>query len=629
MNPKTEKIAKRKFAGQFVRRLFLFTLLIFASACSQLERPKSNTFFAVSSPPTIQELRWSNGKAPRSLDPSLAAAPPETDIVRAMFEGLTETDGRTLDAIPGVAEKWEPSVDFRTWTFHLRKDARWSNGKTVRAGDFVRSWKRLAGPGETLPHYNLLRNILGMERLSQAKDEAKNPDDSQAPKPPRSVDNSEPGTPVARESEVSELPENNATEEAPAKSADESRGKKDETFGVTAIDTLTLEVKLIASDPEFPKLAAHPILRPIFADGTEFAHGKPSTEIVTNGAFRLAEAGGSGLTLERSATYWNHDAVRLDRIRFIPKENASDALEAYRAGELDVVTNAEFEPLALKLLAPYEDFRRTTNAALNLYEFNFNRPPFNDRHVREALTIAIERERLTEGEMEGSTRPALRYFPFGGFPGTKLTQDAEEARRLLADAGYPDGENFPEIRLVVNRNDTQQRIARLVARMWKQNLNIATKIIVKEVGEMDATRRLGDFDLIRRGMLLPTSDARANLTALFDPERKEWFDANRPTAEPLRSADPSNANAIPQRNEIGASSAGKPNDRTQSDITGPRLFASEEQALYELPAIPLYFPTSYSLVKPYVEGFEINGLDLPLVKDVRINSNWQPQSPDQ
>src|SRR5918911_5087528 len=111
--------------------------------------------------PRAQEFRWSDGGLPQTFDPALAAAPPDTDAVRAIFEGLTEYDPKTLTPVPGVAARWESSADNLMWTFYLRKDARWSNNDPVTAQDFVRSWQRTLQLGERAPHVRLLRNIQG------------------------------------------------------------------------------------------------------------------------------------------------------------------------------------------------------------------------------------------------------------------------------------------------------------------------------------------------------------------------------------------------------------------------------------------------------------------------------------
>jgi oligopeptide transport system substrate-binding protein len=586
------------------------------SSCTVAERPQPNDVISATKPPVKQEFRWSNGKAPKSFDPAMATAPPETDIVRAVYEGLTELDPKTLDALPGVAESWENSPDFRTWTFHLRKEAKWSNGKSVTATDFVRSWKRLSEIEESPSRTKLIENIIGMrpkaheEPYAEKQTPAANsPFDILGPPPPlnfnRSVKQAETPKPQAQPTPSGE--NLNPREIKPEK----------EEFGAIAKDDLTLEVKLIVGDSEFPKLVSHPVFRPIFGDGAEF--GGAATAIVSNGAFRVADVS-DGVLLKSSDGYWNKSAVKLENVRFVPKDNASDALDAYRAGELDVVTNAEFEPLALKLLAPYADFRRTTHAAINLYEFNDQIAPFNDRRVRQALALAIERERLAEVELEGSVRPAMRFLPFGGSTAV-LSQDVDEAKENLESAGFPNGENFPTVRLVVNRNDTQLRIARLVARMWKDNLNISTDIVVKETGEMESVRKSGDYDLIRRGIVFPTSDSEANLRSLFETRSIEELALAERMFEKNRHAEFRAAEAnVSRTNDSNASV--KPSPEV-SPVFAPQPF-SEEDALYEMRAIPLYFPTSYSLVKPYVQGFDMNGLDSPSLRNVVIDNDWQP-----
>src|ERR1043165_1599906 len=118
-------------------------------------------YYGKANTPKAQEFRWSDGGLPQVFDPALAAVPPDTDAVRAMFEGLTEYDPKTLEPVPGVAVRWESSEDNRVWTFYLRHDARWSNNDPVTAQDFVRSWQRTLELGDRAPHVKLLRNIEG------------------------------------------------------------------------------------------------------------------------------------------------------------------------------------------------------------------------------------------------------------------------------------------------------------------------------------------------------------------------------------------------------------------------------------------------------------------------------------
>lgn len=603
--------------------------VLFLSACSELEKPKPDAYYAETAPPAKQEFRWSNGRTPKSFDPALASAPPETDIVRAIFDGLTELDSKTLEAAPALAEKWTPSADFKTWTFHLRKNARWSNGKAVRAQEFVDSWKRVAGMGSAAPRFELLQNIAGMplKPVVQPAPPAQEPNIflNQAGATPVLDTGGAPTAVTPQRTETARAGDTAVTPEASNAAETEKKTESEPKFGVEAVDEHTLKVSLIKPDPQFPRLAANPVFRPVY-DPAQFEQGKLRPDIVTNGAFRISSVGVDGITLDRADYYWNRAAIQLERVKFVPKDTAEQALAAYRAGELDAVTNANFEPLALKLLAPYGDFRRTKYGALNLYEFNMERPPFNDRRVREALAISIERERLTEGDMEGSSQPALSFLPFDVPGGPKLVQDVEKAKKLLIDAGYANGENFPVIRLLVNRNDAQQRIARSVARMWKQNLNLETEVSVKDNAELEAVKNSGDFDLLRRGVVLPTSDETANMLTIF-PAKKADSENSR-VALPGREVMgiPQAPETAVSENENGSVNGEAPREEVIGEIED-RLILSDEDAMRDLAAIPLYFPMSYSLVKSYVQGFEINSLDAPILKDVRINTGWQPGKP--
>ncbi len=579
---------------------------------------------------------------PRSFDPARAAAPPETDLVRAVFEGLTDTDSKTLEAIPSVAEKWTVSADFKTWTFYLRKDAKWSNGERVTAADFVRSWKRLAEMSDKVPHRKLLENIVGIKVLPNEVpttviqgtevDILSKPAVNQNLPILKNLSNTntaqKPETkPPATSEKLILKPEAAKTEKMVKPKTPEIK------FGAEAVNDLTLKVSLVEPDKDFPALVAHPMFRPIYGDGKDFENGKLNAAIVTNGAFRISSIGQDQITLDRAEHFWGKDKVELERVSFIGKENAEKALEAYRNGEIDAITNVNFEPLALKLLMPFDDFQQTTHSALNFYEINRNKKPFDDQRVREALAISIDRERLTEVEMEDSTKPAFSFLPFDEKTSKKLVQNKERAKDLLAAAGFEGGENFPVVRLVINRNDVQQRIAKAVVKMWKQTLNIDTVIIVKESAEIENARAIGDFDILRRGVVLPTANETAGLMAIFAPKMppphdilpvNQTVDQTNPTAEKT----PENSNTETKKTEESPISDEPTETNAPAEIIESRPILTEADAIAEIPAIPLYFPTSYSLVKPYIQGFEINTLDAPSLKDVKIDNNWQPKKPN-
>ena len=576
-----------------VTNLALIATAVFLAGCTQLERPKVEPFFAASAPPSKQELRWSNGKLPKSIDPAKATAAPETDVVRAVYEGLTDLDSKTLRETPAVAEKWEASDDARTWTFHLRKDARWSNGERVTANDFVRSWKRLR---DTHASQHLYQNIVGMRSPEEVPGEpASEPTDFLELAPPE-TESQTPDTDVAQ-------PEEEIRPTPPVK-------RTEQKFGVEAIDDTTLKVSLELPDKDLPRLVANPVFRPIYGDTAKLEKPRPDASTVTNGAFRLTKVEDGGVTLERSDNYWDKRSVALERIHFKAANTSDAALDAYRKGDVDIVTNAAFEPAALKVLTPYEDFRRTTHSALNFYEFNTVSPPFDDRRVREALALAIDREKLVQSDLEGSTQPAYLLFPQSDLKGERLSLDVAKAKDQLAKAGFANGEAFPPIRLVVNRNDTQQRIARSVARMWKQNLGIDTSIIVKENADIEAVRNAGDYDVIRRGVVMPVNDELVNLTAILGSVERAVETADKVGTE----------------QKFGPA-AEETTEAAMDETPDGNYLIAEGDAMFELRVMPLYFPSSYSLVKPYVRGFEMNSLDAPNLKEVSIDNEWRARPP--
>ncbi|MEO5859554.1 MAG: peptide ABC transporter substrate-binding protein [Pyrinomonadaceae bacterium] len=576
----------RNFTAQRIFISLTAAAALLLASCTQLKPTQAEPFFAETAAPPKQELRWSNGKSPKSLDPAKAAAAPETDIARALYEGLTELDPSTLEAVPAAAERWESTDENRTWRFHLREGAVWSNGSKVTAEDFKRSFKRLGEAATETAHRDLLSNIRGLVPM------LKKPDEVRKTEPP--VEN------------IASSPTPFAASPAPSPSASPNLPEE----GIVAESPTVLRLHLIHPDKDLPKLLAHPIFRPVFASTEK---DDPKAAPITNGPFKLASFNAESLILDRSDTYWDRGAVKLERVSFVASASPEKALEAYREGKIDAVSNAEFSPAALKLLEPFDDFRRTTHNALNLYEVNTRRTPFNDRRVRQALALAIEREKITEGELQGTTRPADGFLPAGAEAGQRLASDIERAKTLLDEAGYPQGAGFPIVQLVINRNDAQQRTAKAVAEMWKENLGIDTNLMVRDAAEVEAARVSGAFDIIRRGVVLPTADETVSMLSIFGES------ASQAVGEPLVTPEPT---APFRRDNFNSGPSALP-DPVDPNTVPPPAILTEEEALYQLRSIPLYFPTSYSLVKPYVKGFDLNALDAPSLKSVYIDPNWR------
>ncbi len=530
----------------------LFALALSHAGCFLDEKPEP--YYGSVVVPHGQQFHWSDGGLPQTFDPAFAAAPPDTDLVRAIFEGLTDYDPRSLTPVPAVATRWEPSQAGRVWTFYLRDNAFWSNGEAVTAYDFVRSWRRTMKIGDLAPHTELLANIEG-SRI-------------QTPSPLKS----KPG---------------------------DSSAKTATRFGVEAVSDRVLRVHLRRPDLNFPALVAHPVFRPVKLKDDSAVRKLAAHEVVSNGAFALAKTEGERVLLERAQNYWDRDQVTLEQVEFVGTSDTEAALAAYRAGDVDAVTNAAFEPLAIKLLTPYRDFRRTTYGALTYYSFNTAHSPFDDVRVREALAIGIDRDRLSADEMGGATEPAKRFLPQARPEAQEpvvnksevLEKEHERARQLFAEAGFPDGQNFPKVRLLINRNQQQRIVAEAIAAMWRSVLNIETEIIVKNWDEYEAAIRAGDYDVVRRGMVMQTTDELTNIRTLFP--------SNGGQAQP----------ALPER-------------LASAKTSSSEAIETEEQALKDLSSMPIYFASSYSLVKPYITGFDANVLDAPSLKSVRINTSW-------
>lgn len=574
---------------------FVILISLLVSACLQ-DHPVQ-PYYGVVKPPADQEFRWSDGGVPKIFDPALAAAPPDTDVVRALYEGLTDYDPQTMQPVPAVAERWEATADNKTWTFYLRNNARWSNGDPVTANDFVRSWRRTMEPQRRAPHASLLANIVGALDIAKGSTSSESPRET-APTPPAVANPSVP--------------------DAAAPTTQSSTGG----FGVEAVSDGVLRVRLEHPDSDFPSLVAHPAFRP--SHEINAATGAPGFEgyLVTNGAFKLSKVEATNVLLERSQGYWDADTVALKNVRFVSSLNSEAALSAYQAGDVDAVTNTGFEPLAIKLLSPYKDFRRSTYGSLNFYRFNTTRAPFNDVRVRQALAVAFDRERLIEDETKGTTEPATTFLPVQmqghtDIEGKKVEPikfDITRAKELLTSAGFPEGKGFPRIQLLINRNEQQRQVAQAVVAMWRSALGIDADIIIKNWNEYEAAIAAGEFDIVRRGVVMQTTDETANMMALLDARPP-----NIAVEQPGIGAEGSAPTPSP---DAGTPSGG-PVATTRTAPGAPTIFTQAE-ALAEMPAIPLYFASSYSMVKPYVSGFDTNLLDAPSLKRVRIDTAWQP-----
>jgi oligopeptide transport system substrate-binding protein len=304
-----------------------------------------------------ERLRINNGAEPQTLDPNLMRGVPEARIAGCLFEGLTSNHPRTLDPVPGVAEKWEISADGKTYTFRLR-DCKWSDGRPVTAHDFVFGWRRILNPSTPTDYAGQLYTVKNAEAYNQKK-----------------IDD-------------------------PSK------------VGVRAEGDRTLVVELENPCAYFLELCSFFTYYPIRQDVVE-KHGDKWTRpgnIVCNGPFRLKEwRPNESILCERNPEYWNAAKVKQKLVEWQPVDSASTAFNMYEEDQCDWLTTVPLE--AIEELMKREDYHSDTYLGVYYYSFNVNKPPFNDARVRRALALAIDREVLCLKILQSGEKPAYSITP--------------------------------------------------------------------------------------------------------------------------------------------------------------------------------------------------------------------------
>ncbi|MBI2001792.1 MAG: peptide ABC transporter substrate-binding protein [candidate division NC10 bacterium] len=404
------------------------------------------------SPSAAQErvFRLNNMVEPESLDPGVVTGVPEHRILSNLFEGLTTTDPKDLSPRPGMAASWSVSKDGLVYTFKLR-NARWTDGKPVTAHDFVYAWERVLNPKSGAKYAQQLYYLKNGEDYNKGR--------------------------ITDFSQV----------------------------GVKALDDRTLQVTLRCSTAYFLDLTSFYTLYPIPRWAIE-AHGKDWVKpgkIVTNGPFRLA----SGVPqkeriLEKSLQHWDAARVKLQKVIFMPTEDVNTAYKQFLAGESDWVP--QVPPAQIDAARSRPEFYVTPYLGTYYFRFNVTKPPTNDVRVRKALSLAVDRESLTKFVTKAGEIPASTFVPAGmrGYEGVRgLGFDVAAARKLLAEAGYPEGKGFPRLELLYNTNELHRVVTQAVQQMWKDHLGIQVDLVNVE-WKVYLSRQSGlDFQLSRAGWI--------------------------------------------------------------------------------------------------------------------------------
>lgn len=526
-----------------LNRLKTLVVLVFFSTLVACGGGESN----VSSGNREGILHYGNGSEPQGLDPHVVTGVPENHLIRALFEGLAVKNPYTLEPEPGVAESWDFSEDGRIITFHLNPRAKWSNGDPMTAQDYVWSWQRALNPAMG----NLYAYML--------------------------------------------FPVKNAKAYATGDLADP------EQLGVKALDKLTLQVTLNEPTPYFIQLMDHystfAVHRPTiekFGKSTDrFTKWTRVENMVSNGAFKLSQWRlNRRIVMEKSTTYWDADKVKLNGIVFYPTENIVSEERMFRAGQLHYTQVIPLEKIPVYQAMENTPYVQAPYLGTYFFLINTKVPPVDDVRVRQALSMAVDRDTLAATVMQKSVYPAYSITPPGALgykPPKVFGYDLEKARALLAEAGYPNGEGWPGLEITYNTSESHRKIAVALQQMWKEALDIEVTIANQEWKVyLDSVTQM-NFQVARRGWI------------------GDYVDPNNFLDLYLTGGGNNNTGyADPHYDDLILRKAPQAKSREERFA----IFTEAETMLMkEMPIIPVYTYTSKHLINPSVRGVPSNLMD--------------------
>ena len=508
---------------------------------------------------TTGYLHYGNGAEPQGIDPHLVTGVPESHIVRALFEGLAVKNPITLEPEPGVAERWEISPDGTVYTFFINPQAKWSNGEPVTASDYVWSWERALHPETGSLYAYMLFPVVNAEKFASGA--------------------------------IDDFAE----------------------VGIKSLDAKTLRISLNAPTPYFLQLmdhystfAVHPETVLKFGGMSDrFTLWTRPENIVSNGAFTLKEWSlNRQIKVEKNPHYWDKSNVALEGVYFYPTENVVSEERMFRSEQLHVTQGIPLGKIPNYRAVQNSPYVQAPYLGTYYYLINTKKPPVDDVRVRKALSYAIDRDTLTRTVLRDTAIPAYSITPpdtLGYNPPKLFSFDPEQARALLAEAGYPDGQGWPGLEITYNTNEDHRKIAVAVQQMWKDELGIDVSITNQEWKVYLNTVSQGEFQVARRGWIGDYVDAN-NFLDLFLANG-----GNNNTGYANAEFDDIILNQAPK--------AASREERYQL------FFQAETMMMQEMPIIPFYTYTSKRLIHPSVNGIYPNLMDSLNLKYVRLDPN--------
>ena len=403
---------------------------------------------------------------PESIDPALNSAVDGAVMISHLFESLIrwddDGDGNAI-LKPGIAESWDVSDDGLTWTFHLR-DAKWSDGKPVVAEDFVYAWNRLVNP-DTGADYEYMLDMV--------------------------------------------------------------KGYEEKKLDISAPDEKTFVVNLNVKCPYFEEICAFPAVMPVRKDaveGTDNWTNSPDT-LISNGPYVLKDwKHNQVIEMEKNPEYYDGDSVKAEKLAFHLQDDQNAIYASYRSGDLDFIESVPQEEVQ-KLLETKE-LKVCPYVGTYYVVFNVEKEPFNDARVRKAFSLVVDRDFIVKQVSGKGEEPASGYVPSGVYDAdgaegddfrtvggdyysTKVEdyeKNVEEAKKLMEEAGYKDGEGFPQVEYLYNTNEGHKAIAEALQNMWQEKLGVQVTLQNQDWNVFLTERKQGNFSIARSGWIADYND---------------------------------------------------------------------------------------------------------------------------
>ncbi|WP_251025310.1 MULTISPECIES: peptide ABC transporter substrate-binding protein [unclassified Bacillus (in: firmicutes)] len=521
----------------------LMAIMLMLAACNGGSKETSNEKEGGSGDSSGSKvLNVNNSSEPGSLHPANAQGTHESWILEHTFEGLTKKteEGKI---VPGSAESWEISEDGLTWTFKLKDGLKWSNGDPLTANDFEYAWKYALKPETAADYAYQLYYLKGGEAYNSKKG-------------------------------------------------------KEEDVGVKATDEHTLVVTLEQPTPYFLDLTSfytfYPIDKKVQEENPKWALDAKTH--VSNGPFKLTEwKHKESLKIEKNENYYDKDKIKLDAVNFALIEDENTAWQMYQSGELDLAYPLPVDIQGQMVNSDDKEFKMGKELAVYYYNFNTEVKPFNNAKVRKALSMAIERQKITENVAQGGQKPAFGVVP-PGIPdasgdfqentGNLFKEDVAEAKKLLKEGLAEEGmKELPEFSILYNTLDSHKKIAEAVQGMWRDNLGVEVTLENAEFQVKLDREKAGDFEISRAGWVGDYVDPMTFMLWETDGAYNDAGWSNKEYDNLLKEA----------------KSTMDPKERMDA------LHKAEKVMIDEMPILPVYFYT-----KPYMVKSNVTGVFAPI-----------------